>query len=336
MSVVVKNLNVAYGKKQVLHDISFDVKQGELLSLLGPSGCGKSTLLKTMAGLLRQQSGNFSIDDATLDDVPAHRRGVVMVFQDLRLFPHMTVLENVAFPLKMAGIDKTERLTRASEMLDHVQLTAFGSRKPSSISGGQQQRVALARALVAQPKLLLLDEPFSGLDSSLRNDMHALLRQLHQRNRTTMILVTHDYREALMLSDSVAVMSEGRVIQCDTPKNLYKYPLTKQIAEYFIYGNQIPGEIRNGKFAVPVLSLPAPHPDGAYTAILRPESISLHINPTGEFTVSRIDFLGESLTIHVTNGNSAITATAPLESNLKPGDKVTLDIPEGGVLYYPM
>ncbi|GMO31194.1 MAG: hypothetical protein Ta2B_12270 [Termitinemataceae bacterium] len=212
MALNIKDLNVFLDKKHILHNINLKIEAGEFFSLLGPSGCGKTTLLKTIAGLLQASSGCITLDNTSLDFCPPHRRGIAMVFQDGRLFPHLSVRDNIAFSLKMAGINKKSRHCLAESMLDMVQLSGIGERRVSMLSGGQQQRVALARALICKPKVLLLDEPFSSLDQELRMDMNNLVFNLHQQLQTTTLLVTHDREEAQKLSNHIAVMSDGMLL----------------------------------------------------------------------------------------------------------------------------
>ena len=196
MKLNIDHLSAGYDTGAVLRDLSLEVEEGEFLSLLGPSGCGKTTLMKTIAGILPAMEGRIFLDGRDITALPIHRRGTVIVFQDMRLFPHKTVLENVAFPLKMQGVTKKERLATAAQLLEKVQMGAFAQRKPAELSGGQQQRVALARALAAKPKLLLLDEPFSALDENLREEMRALVLELRREFDMTVILVTHDPADA--------------------------------------------------------------------------------------------------------------------------------------------
>jgi len=212
MELELKRLTVELGGKEILHSLDCRVEDGCFLSLLGPSGCGKSTLLKTVAGILPQSGGEVWMGGRCVDDLPPHRRGAVIVFQDMRLFPHLTAEENVAFPLKMRGVSRQERRRRALELLERVQLGGLGGRRPHQLSGGQQQRVALARALAAQPNLLLLDEPFSGLDEELRGQMRDLVRRLHDETGCTTLLVTHDREEARVLSDRILRMEAGRLL----------------------------------------------------------------------------------------------------------------------------
>ena len=233
MSLKVENLKVTIQKKEILHGIDLEVKQGEFISLLGPSGCGKTTLLKSIAGLVEVQEGEVWIQDEKATGVLPEKRGTIIVFQDLRLFPNMTVEKNIAFPMEIAGVKKDERRKKVAELLEAVQLSGFEKRRIREMSGGQMQRVALARALAAKPKILLLDEPFSGLDEKLRLEMGELVRKLHETWKITTILVTHDKREALQMSDRIALMDSGRLIQYDTPNEMFYHPVTRMAAEYF-------------------------------------------------------------------------------------------------------
>ncbi len=233
MKLKIQQLQVELGDEEILHNIDLEVENGEFLSLLGPSGCGKSTLLKAIAGIVPPKSGRIFLGDQDVTETPIHQRGAVIVFQDMRLFPHLTAVDNVAFPLKMQGVPKGERRKIAEELLEKVQLPGLGKRRTFQLSGGQQQRVALARSLAAKPKLLLLDEPFSALDENLRQEMRELVLQLHREFTMTTILVTHDRQEALELSDRVAVMFCGKIVQCDRPSVIYEQPVNEQVANYF-------------------------------------------------------------------------------------------------------
>lgn len=209
----VNGLFVDIKGQPILKGVDFSVKGGELMGLLGPSGCGKSTLLKAVAGILPPKSGSILIGGENMANISPHKRGAVIVFQDMRLFPNMTALENVAFPIKMRGVPKRQRLERAAQLMKSVQLWGLESRRINELSGGQQQRVALARALAAQPRLLLLDEPFTALDNELKEEIRALVLELHKKFRTTTVLVTHDRQEAFAMADRIAVMQDGRVMR---------------------------------------------------------------------------------------------------------------------------
>ena len=275
MKLSVKEVSVSIGRAPILRNVALEVESGELLSLLGPSGCGKSTLLKTVAGILPPERGEVWLGERDISRCPPHRRNTVIVFQDLRLFPHMTVADNVAFPLKMRGVGREERLGRAAELLRKVHLEGYDRRAVSSLSGGQQQRVALARALAAQPDLLLLDEPFSSLDEELREEMRRLVLELHREFHTTTVLVTHDQQEALSMADRVAVMAGGRILQCGPPREVYDRPALRQVAGYFGGCVYLPGRVEGGRFRSPCLSGPVQAPDGPYDLMLRGSALQL-------------------------------------------------------------
>lgn len=271
MKLVIKDLNVELNKNRILKGLNLDVREGEFVSLLGPSGCGKSTLLKTVAGLLPVSSGTISLDGEIINVVPAYKRNTVIVFQEMRLFPNMTVAENVAYPLRIKGLDKGTRFKRAEELLGFVRLEGYGDRKISRISGGQQQRVALARALAAEPRIILLDEPFSSLDENLREDMRQLVRDLHKRFNMTTIMVTHDRQEALSMADRVAVMFDGQIAQTGTPDEVIWDPSDERVSEYFGSNAYVKGIVRNGVFTASDgsgLTCRLDRPDGEYDLML--------------------------------------------------------------------
>ena len=275
MKLNIENLSAGYDSGTVLKNLSLSVREGEFLSLLGPSGCGKTTLMKTIAGILPASSGKIRLDSQDITDLPIRKRGTVVVFQDMRLFPNMTVAENVAFPLKMQGIPKKDRLKAAEELLGKVQMAPFAARKPAALSGGQQQRIALARALAAKPKLLLLDEPFSALDENLREEMRALVLSLAKEFSMTVILVTHDRSEALSMSDRVALLFDGELAQIGTPRAVYERPASRRVADYFGGGVYISGTVKNGVFSGGGITCPADKADGQYTLMRRAEHLRL-------------------------------------------------------------
>lgn len=264
MSLVIKKLNVKLQKEDILHEVNMEIKEGEFISLLGASGCGKSTLLKSIAGLIEIESGEIFLEEKSIKDIPPEKRGTVIVFQDLRLFPHMTVEKNIAFSMELKKIPKKIQKERVSQLLKEVQLEGYEKRRIREMSGGQLQRVALARALAAEPRVLLLDEPFSGLDAKLRIEMARLVKKLHQTRYLTTILVTHDKQEALQLSDRIALMSEGRIIQYDLPHNMLYHPQNQKVVEYFGKANCIIGTVKNGRFIGKACEWEADLEDGVY------------------------------------------------------------------------
>ncbi|WP_142829590.1 ABC transporter ATP-binding protein [Planococcus soli] len=260
-----------------LQPVALTIKEGEFFSLLGPSGCGKTTLLKLIAGLIPADNGEIWVGDDHLTAVAPEARRFAMVFQQSLLFPHMTVEDNVAFGLKMQKISKRERLADAQSMLEHVGLGGYGSRFPDELSGGQQQRVALARALVAKPRLLLMDEPFSALDPSLREEMRELLRSVQKEFHVTVLFVTHDREEAFYLSDRIGVMSEGRLLQIGKPKEIYEQPVNVEVASFLGLKNIIRGTVANNHFISNDQSFEFPIQSSIQTSqsvlIIRPETI---------------------------------------------------------------
>ena len=292
MKLTIKQLSVHIQQDCILNNLSLCVEEGEFLSLLGPSGCGKSTLLKTIAGILPATKGHILLGEQDVTTLPIHKRNTVIVFQDMRLFPNMNVADNVAFPLKMQGIGKVERLKTAEELLAKVQMSGYGKRRISEISGGQQQRVALARALAARPRLLLLDEPFSALDENLREEMRELVMKLHKEFGMTTILVTHDREEALSMSDRVAVMFEGQIHQLGTPREVYAHPSCRSVASYFGDCVYICGTVKNGRFISGSIQLPIERQNGSYQLLLRWDA--LHPEASGDYfiTVRGIHFHG--------------------------------------------
>jgi ABC-type Fe3+/spermidine/putrescine transport system ATPase subunit len=231
-----QQLTKKYKDKQILKDVSFSLDESELLCVVGPSGCGKSTLLRCIAGLEQVSSGDILIEGNTVNHVSAQSRPVVMMFQQPLLFPHLSVLENTIYGLKINKINKNERTEKALQMLKSMEIEHLAKAFPHEISGGQQQRVALARALMVQPKLLLLDEPFSSLDPDLRSSLRIWVKKKLKEWNTTAIFVTHDKEEAMILADKIAVMQEGSVIQIGTPDELYKNPNSPYVAKYFSEG----------------------------------------------------------------------------------------------------
>lgn len=300
----IKNLNVQIQEDKILHNVSLTVKEGEFLSLLGASGCGKSTLLKSIAGLQDIVSGEICIGEKSLKGIPPESRGTVIVFQDLRLFPNMNVEKNIAFPLWVQKKNKTEQKCVVEKLLKEVQLEGYGKRKVRELSGGQMQRVALARALAAEPKILLLDEPFSGLDEKLRIEMAYMVKQLHEERKITTILVTHDKREALQMSDRIAFMDTGRILQCDTPKMIYYHPSDRTVAEYFGKINYIKGKVKNRYFESELYQGDLDINDGFYEVLVRPSAVK--IRNGHRYQVQKIVFMGEMAEVSVQTSQGEI------------------------------
>ena len=260
-----------------LDSLSLNIPSGSLTALLGPSGCGKTTALKIIAGLMNPTSGDVAFNGRSVINQSPDKSGAVMVFQNPLLFPHMTVAENIGFGLKMRHLPKAEIADRVAQMLALIQMPTLGSRRPSQLSGGQSQRVALARALILQPKVLLLDEPLSNLDATLRAEMRDLIRGLQRNTGITTIFVTHDQEEAVGLADQIALILDGRLQQFGTPEGFFNRPNTQRVARFFGGSNFIAGQAQGGFFtsALGVLSLPDFGRDGPGVLTIRPQSIRL-------------------------------------------------------------
>ncbi len=291
--LTISNLWKSFGTTEVLKDISLQVPKGAFMTFLGPSGCGKTTLLRTIAGFYKADAGDITIGNRIINDVPSHQRNAIMVFQDYALFPHMTVAENIAYGLRIRNAPRSEIEQRRRRTMDYLGILGLEDRNPAQISGGQQQRVALARALVMEPEVLLLDEPLSNLDAKLRMNIRAELRQLQQRFGITTIYVTHDQSEALALSDQIAVMSAGRVIQIGSPLEIYYRPETEFVADFIGTANIIRGEvIRADSSEMTVLSdgtellvrdvTSPPQPGAMVSLCSRPEAVEIEVDIPSE------------------------------------------------------
>jgi len=266
-----------YGRIHALDHVDLEIKSGEFLTLLGPSGSGKTTLLMVLAGFTRPDSGSVRFGDREVIRTPPHKRDVGMVFQNYALFPHMTVAGNIGFPLRLRGVQKDDIHQRVEHALSTVQLDGLGDRRIDQLSGGQKQRVALARAIVFEPRILLMDEPLSALDKKLRDHMQIELRRLHEKLGITTVYVTHDQREALTMSDRVAVINHGRLIQCDSPRTIYDYPASPFVANFIGESTLIPVKRSNGNVVLDgqVLKVSGAVPDGRCSLMLRPERLTI-------------------------------------------------------------
>lgn len=279
VALSVHGLSKCYGQTAALQGVSLEIAQGQLLALLGPSGCGKTTLLRLVAGLLEPGAGDIRLEGRNVSRLPPEKRDLGMVFQRPTLFPHLDVAANVGFGLKMRGVPRQEVRRRAGETLKRVQLAGFEHRMPRQLSGGQQQRVAIARAIVTEPKVLLMDEPFSSLDATLREEMRELVRNLQQDLGITTLFVTHDQTEALELADVLGVMFAGRLAQLGTPQEVFERPVSAQVAQFMGGVNLLTGRLEGNVFVTPVgrvrLQGPYARVQGEVTTVIRPEHVAL-------------------------------------------------------------
>lgn len=244
----IQGIGKRFGAFEALKGVSLSAAEGKLLCLLGPSGCGKTTLLRVIAGLAVPDCGRVILGGRDVTRVPPHRRGIGMVFQSLALFPHMSVAENIAYGMRVAGMPEAARRARVEELLEMVQMPEAGSRRVSALSGGQRQRVAIARALAVKPSLMLMDEPMSALDAGLREAMQVEIRRLQRRLGVTTVVVTHDQREAMTMADTIAVLHNGEVSQAGAPLDIYRAPANRFVAGFFGRNNLVAGEWRDGLF----------------------------------------------------------------------------------------
>ena len=298
-----------FGDVTAVSDFDLTVKDGEFVSLLGPSGCGKTTSLRMIAGFERATEGEIYIGDHCVSShikntfVPPEKRDIGMVFQSYAVWPHMTVTENVAYPLKIQKVPKEERAARVAEMLKLVHLDEYGSRYPHQLSGGQQQRVALARALVMRPGLLLLDEPLSNLDAKLRESMRFEISSIQKELGITVIYVTHDQSEAMTMSDRVVVMSRGVIQQIGTPYEIYRNPANKMVADFIGLVNFVEGEVQGDRVYISDTGVSFPNTSGitgSATIAVRPENITMsRTSGTIEGTLVHRFYLGDAVDYRV-------------------------------------
>ena len=331
-----------YGTTRVLQDLSLSIQAGELVSLLGASGCGKTTTLRLIAGFLSPTSGSISLGGRDLTRLPPHRRDIGLVFQNYALFPHLSVLDNVAFGLKQRGIAPADRRRRAFAMLERVGLTALAERAPGALSGGQKQRVALARALVIEPPLLMFDEPLSNLDARLRVDMRVEIRQLQRANGTTSVYVTHDQEEAFSISDRVAIMNAGRLMQFGQPEVLYRRPANTFVARFVGFENIIPFKAvarDNGTVTAETAGMRLRLPQDAFGAIpdtfllaTRPDGLMVSTDPAADGLPARLGlrtYLGRAYQYRCDTAAGHLIANGMLTTLLEPGANVQLvPVPE--------
>lgn len=254
-AVRLEQISKTYGGQTALADINLEVGQGEFLTLLGPSGCGKTTTLRTVSGFEEPTRGEVYLDDVRVTGVPPHRRRVNTVFQNYALFPHMTVVENVGYGLRFDSVGAADRRRRSLEMLERVGLSARADHRPDALSGGQMQRVALARALIKEPRVLLLDEPLSALDARLRRDLQLELKRTQRETGITFIYVTHDQEEAMVMSDRIAVLEGGHILQVSTPEDLFENPQTLFVATFIGASNMLDGTVTEIHNAIASLAL---------------------------------------------------------------------------------
>ena len=308
LPITIRGLTKTYGPVFALDHVDLDVRSGEFLTLLGPSGSGKTTLLMVLAGFTRPDHGSALFGDDEVIRMQPHKREVGMVFQNYALFPHMTVAGNIGFPLKLRNVNKATLRQRVESALETVQLEGFGDRQIDQLSGGQMQRVALARAIVFEPRILLMDEPLSALDKKLREHMQIELRHLHEKLGMTTVYVTHDQREALTMSDRIAVINEGKLMQLDSPRRIYDQPANPFVANFIGESTLLPVEHSDGhvSYAGTPINISGSESKDGRLLMLRPERLVL-LKPGKEADynifhgiVKDVVYQGESFLLYVT------------------------------------
>ncbi|CAN5741447.1 ABC transporter ATP-binding protein [soil metagenome] len=319
--------------------ITMSIPKGQLMALLGPSGCGKTTTMKMLAGLLEPTAGDVHFDGRSVVDIPAEKRNVAMVFQKPLLFPHMSIGDNVAFGLRMRGVDRRTRQRRVGEMMELVRLPGMERRRPGQLSGGQEQRISLARALIIEPDILLLDEPLSQLDANLRIEMRDLIRQIQAELGITSVFVTHDQEEAVMLADRIALMLAGRIQQDGLPQEFYEQPASQAVARFFGTQNFVPGSVKGQAFesALGTFPLAHDHPEGDGLLVIRQEAIEVDDSGRGvEATVDRAMYLGTHVRVWVRAGGVGLQFTATPGFHYDSGAAIRLRLPTDRMWVVPV
>jgi putative spermidine/putrescine transport system ATP-binding protein len=339
-SLELTQVGKSYGSVTALHPTDLTIEAGEFLTLLGPSGSGKTTLLMTIAGFVEPSQGHILLDGADITAKPPEARNFGVVFQGYALFPHLTVWENVYFPLRARNISRDDARERVEDALDLMELGPYAKRMPRALSGGQQQRVALARALVFKPELLLLDEPLSALDKALRKSLQAELKSLHRKVGTTFVYVTHDQEEALSMSDRIAILRHGRIQQLDAPATLYERPSSEFVAGFLGRSNFIPGQVTEstgtGARVNTVFGSVTTTPNGSLatgskaTIVVRPEKLSLSAGEPdrdnrARGTITDLTYFGTHLEVEVDVAGVKLGVIMPTnDTTLSPGADVWL------------
>ncbi|MDF1750112.1 MAG: ABC transporter ATP-binding protein [Alphaproteobacteria bacterium] len=351
--ISLQSIRKTYGPVVAVDNVDLDIAKGSFFSLLGPSGCGKTTLLTMLGGLDKPTAGRIMLDGVDVTSVPSYRRPTNMVFQSYAIFPHLSVGDNVGYGLRRQKLDRAEWQHRVDAMLELVHLKGYGDRQPSQLSGGQMQRVALARALIVQPKVLLLDEPLSALDKRLRQSMQIELRAIQREVGITFVFVTHDQEEALTLSDKIAVMSKGKVLQCCPPTDLYDLPINREVAEFVGEMNLIPGIVKGCTTETVCISMPSfgdqQFPVGGRSfskgdkvlVAVRPENFEIADGPEGrELTIVNRAYFGTHLHFMMTGEGletpltvSVPSAIARAHGKAVNSDRMTIQVvPETAVI----
>jgi len=326
LNISINSITKTYGDFHALNDVNLEVNSGEFLTLLGPSGSGKTTLLMVLAGFTRPDYGSVKFGEEEVILKPPHLREIGMVFQNYALFPHMNVEDNIGYPQKLRGVSKSETKHSVDEALSIVKLDGLGKRRVGELSGGQKQRVALARAIVFKPKILLMDEPLSALDKKLREEMQIELRQLHDSLNITTVYVTHDQKEALTMSDRIAVINDGQLMQLDTPNEIYKRPNNAFIADFIGESSLLSVKAQGGAAylgASEICANQTPDRDGDYLLMVRPEKLFL-----AERTEKDTNFFDGLVEESIFQGESQLMVIK-LDPEIYGGQELRMRLPNG-------
>ena len=326
LNISINSITKTYGDFHALNDVNLEVNSGEFLTLLGPSGSGKTTLLMVLAGFTRPDYGSVKFGEEEIILKPPHLREIGMVFQNYALFPHMNVEDNIGYPQKLRGVSKSETKLNVDEALSIVKLDGLGKRRVGELSGGQKQRVALARAIVFKPKILLMDEPLSALDKKLREEMQIELRQLHDSLNITTVYVTHDQKEALTMSDRIAVINDGQLMQLDTPNEIYKRPNNAFIADFIGESSLLSVKVQGGAAylgASEICANQTPDRDGDYLLMVRPEKLFL-----AERTDKDTNFFDGLVEESIFQGESQLMVIK-LDPEIYGGQELRMRLPNG-------
>ena len=330
IAIAFENVVKRYGTATAVDGISLTIRRGELVTFLGPSGCGKTTSLRLIAGLELPSSGTLRIAGRDVSREPASARNVGMVFQSYALFPHVSVLDNVAYGPRIRGLSKAEAQQTARTILAQVGLSGLEARLPAELSGGQQQRVAVARAIAQQPDVILFDEPLSNVDAKLRRKVREEIRALQRRFGLTAVYVTHDQEEALAVSDRIVVMDQGKIVQVGTPDDLYERPVNAFIADFIGDANLIEGTVSAGMFRAGEMEVPLGGAEGPVRVSIRPERI--HLMPGGPATIRVATYLGSRMEYVVRTEAGELLVSRPAgEPRFTAGDAVRLAIDDDAV-----
>ena len=338
MQIKLEHLTKRFGDTVAINDLSITLESGKLIALLGPSGCGKTTTLNMISGILPVSGGSIFFDDRDVTSLPPEKRGIGLVFQNYALYPHMTVLQNICFPMEIQRIPKKERIRRAEELAEMVHITPYLKRKPAELSGGQQQRVAIARALSKRPDVLLLDEPLSNLDAKLRVEMREEIRRIQQEVKITTIFVTHDQEEAMSISDRIAVMDKGVLQQYEKPQEMYLNPVNEFVANFLGMPqiNMFEGDITtdgvwlNGHLLRPRQEMAAGQdlPNGRYRMGIRPENFELTEQGLAQ-TASHVRMTGRDLLVFFRMDNTEMRLLAHSDRQLQRGSNFAVRVRPG-------